>query len=265
MSEEKTLILIPTNHDKIYCLGKFIKNLKSIDLTNTDILFSDDTFNSDEYKKEIESLGFEVIKVTKTIDALNRGEKLNIVRCLANARETLRQEFIKRKQYTKCVWFDSDIIMPHDVIKQLTSHELDLVSGIYWQKKIRSIGKERQQELVPVVYKYLENECYDLNCHKYGSEMTVQELFPNRLIGGPNDDLKIIAIGTGCFMASRKLMEDERWNFRFNPDKPDTTEDMWFCLDLRSLGYEIYLDSRVCCRHWMRPWINKIKTSDNQK
>ena len=264
MTKKKNLILIPTNHDKTYCFGKFIKNLKSIDLSNSDILFSDDTIN-DSYKTEIEAQGFEVIRVNKTIDALKRGEKLNIVQCLANTREALRQEFIKRKQYETATWFDSDIIMPKDTVQKLTSHKLDLVSGIYWQKKIKFVGKERYEDLVPVIYRYLENECYELNANNFASEMTVQELFPNRLIGGPKDEIKIIALGTGCFMTSRKLMEDERWNFRFNPDKPDPTEDMWFSQDLRNLGYEIYLDSSVCCRHHMKIWSNKIKSMENTK
>ena len=80
----KVLILIPTNKDKSYCIGRFIKNLKSIDLTNCDVLFSDDTLDNDEYKSIIESQGFEVVKVQKTIDKLNSGEKINIVQCLAN-------------------------------------------------------------------------------------------------------------------------------------------------------------------------------------
>jgi len=266
--EKKFLVLIPTNRDKSYTLGKFIENLRKLESSSKfDILFSDDGLDED-YRNIIKSLGYEVIPVQKTIDAIKNGEKVNIVQCLANTREALRNEFIKRKKYTHAIWFDSDVIMPDYTIQMFThdldeNPKLDIVSGVYWQQKSKIENGRNVSYLYPVVFKYLENECYDLSIHKYGAEMNVQELFPGRLIGGPNDDIRIIAIGTGIFMASRKLMEDDNWHFRFNPNKPDTTEDMWFCLDIRELGYEIYLDSRICCRHNFQSWRNKIKDKQN--
>lgn len=260
---EDVMILIPTNSDKTYCIGKFLKNLSGIDMNNKDnVLFSDDTYKSNEYMDEIKSQGYEVIKVTKTIDDLKAGKKLGIVECLANTRNALRDEFLKRKKYKYVMWFDSDIIMPKETIPQLISCNKDIVSGIYWQQKPSNDGKFINE--VPVIYKYQDVESYDMNIHKYGAIIPLSELFPCRLLGN-DSDLKIVAIGTGCFLASRELMEDNRWKFRYNPERPDTTEDMWFSLDVRGLGYEIYGDSHVCCRHLPRGWKNRIKTMENQK
>lgn len=259
------LILIPTNKDKGYTIGSFISNLKSIDLSRADVLFSEDGV-TDDYKKTVESIGFEVVKVDKTVDSLKKGEKLNIVQCLANTRNTLRREFINRKQYKHAIWFDSDIIMPKNTISLfLDNKDKDIVTGLYWQWRTRIENRETKRYLYPVVFKYQENECSDIGIHTFGAELNINEIFPNRLIGGEKDPIRIIALGTGCFMMSRRLMEDENWSFRFNPDKPETTEDMWFSIDIRELGYEIYLDSRICCRHNMKTWQTKIKTLENQK
>ena len=116
--KKKVLVLIPTNADKTYCIAKFLKNFRNIEM-NDYVLFSDDTYKSDEYKNTIESLGYEVVKVEKTIQSLKAGYQLDIRECLVNAREALRQEFLKRKEFQYAMWFDSDIIMPKETIPQL--------------------------------------------------------------------------------------------------------------------------------------------------
>ena len=259
----KVLCLIPTNSDKHYCLGKFLENLKSIDMFGN-VLFSDDTFKGDEYKKTIESAGFEVVKVTKTIDALKVGHKVDIRQCLANTRECLRQEFIKRKEYTHAMWFDSDIIMPKNTIPKLLNHNKDIVSGIYWQnvKRKRDDGSE-YLDYHPVVYKYHDDESKKLVLNRYGTTIINEELFPSRLLGMGGDDLSVVAIGTGIMLVGRKLMEDPRWHFRYDATT-EGTEDMWFSIDITELGYEIFADSGVCCRHLAKPWKNSIKTKQNQ-
>lgn len=249
--KEKVLILIPTNHIKAYCIGKFIKSLKALDLENTDILFSDDG-KDDEHKRLIERLGYEVIKVDKTVEAMKTGP-VPIVQCLANTREALRKEFIKRKDYTHALWLDSDIIPPKTVVKDLLKHEKDLVSGIYFQSTGIPVNGVVVDFLMPVHFRMLEREAVELGITEYGSKIDVQELFPPRLIGD-KDDLPLVGIGMGCVMFSRKLMEDDRWNFRFNPEKPDTTEDLWFSVDIVPLGYTIYADTGVLCYHHFKKW-----------
>lgn len=256
---ERVLILIPTNAIKAYCLAKFISQLKAIvsyekEFHNSDIgvLFSDDG-RDDEHKGVLEKLGYEVIKVQKTMDAFKRGEKPSVVQCLANARNALRKEFCMRKEYTHALWLDSDIIPPISVVEKLSS-EKDIMSGVYWQWRYKDSNGQKIEYLAPMLFKYRENEAQALGINEYMAELDVQELFPNRVIGDKNSDVKIVAFGTGCWMASRKMMDDERWTFRYNPDKPNTTEDMWFSMDMTSLGYEIYANTEICCRHYMMPW-----------
>lgn len=255
------MVLIPTNSDKSYCIAKFIKNLQSIDLDNCDILFANDEIN-EEYADSIRQLGYEVIKVEKTIEDIKRGKRLTIPECLANTRNCLREEFLKRK-HDYAVWFDSDIIMPKNTIPLLLENNgKDIVSGFYWQSSTRMIDGKPQTERIPVVYKYQDQEGYELGLGNYGATITLEEVFPSRFIGD-NDSIKITAIGFGCVLISRKVMEDQRWSFRAVANKK-TTEDMWFSIDIKNLDYKIYADSRVCCRHLSKAW-RPFRDMNNEK
>lgn len=253
------LLGVPTNSVKSYCLGKFIKNLKSIDLKDCDIVFCDDTDDDDEYRMIIESMGFTVLKSTKTIKDVHSGISVPISQALANTRNTIREYFLKHSEYSHLMAFDSDIIMPKNTIPQLLSHGKDIVTGVYFQLE------QGGTSLYPVVFRYLEKETAELGVHKFGAKMTIQELFPSRLIGGPDDEYRIAALGTGCVLISRKVLEDVRWSFRYDEKKVNTTEDMWWSLDMRGLGYEIYLDTSVVNRHHMKSWTTDEKLRPGKK
>ena len=86
--------------------------------------------------------------------------------------------------------------------------------------------------------------------------LTFDELVPSRIIGRDPDDLHIVAIGFGCVMISRKVLEDKRWNFRWDTEKPEmkATEDMKWSLDINKLGYEIWCHTGVLCQHHPKAW-----------
>jgi len=101
--KDKILILVPTNSVKQYCAGKFFKHMNENFKGKHDILVSDDTVDDDSYASQLRGIGYEVIKVTKTVNALKQGQNLDIRQCLANARDALKQEFLARKQYTNAL------------------------------------------------------------------------------------------------------------------------------------------------------------------
>ena len=252
--EQKTLILVPTNKNKQYCAGKFFAQLERLRKKH-DVLISDDSNDGGKHANEIKVLGYEVIRVKKTLDAFQRDEKLDIRQCLCNTREALREEFVKRKQYTHAMWIDSDIIPPEDCVEILLSDGKDIVSGVYWTTIIR----ENETKYEPVFYKYMDDETFEMKMHNFGKTIHNEELFPSRLITWEDKDIKPIAIGTGCFLASRKLMEDA-WQWRWDKSL-DGTEDMFFSTDIKNLGYEICVDSRVCCRHHPQAWKSRTRGS----
>jgi len=250
--ENKVLVLVPTNRNKQYCAGKFFAHLENIKKKH-DVLVSDDSNDGGKHAEEIKALGYEVIRVKKTLDSFARGEKLDIRQCLCNTREALKDEFIKRKDYSHAMWIDSDILIPENGIETLLNDGRDLVSGVYWT----TVSRDNETRYEPVFYKYMDDETFGMKMHNFGKTVMNEELFPSRLITWEDKDIKPIAIGTGCFLASRKLMEDN-WKWRYEKDL-DGTEDMFFSTDVKRLGYEICVDSRVCCRHYPQTWKSKTR------
>lgn len=274
--KKRVLILIPTNEVKTYCAGKFFKQLDRLDLTNADVLFSDDTDTAgyahtgekvddvkrDDHMKFIKGIGYEVVKCKKTIDMVNQGSKLRIRDKLCYNRQNLRDEFTKRKTYTHALWLDSDVLPPVDIVDRLLSHDVDIVGGLYWQISARMNDGKQVPHYEPVCYKFQDNETWEM-FRKYpqsrfdnmGESINNEELLPSRLIPDGDNDIHITALGTGCLMMSREAME-KPWRFRYELASP-ATEDMFLCLDLKKFGYEIYLDTYIKCRHYPRPWVGE--------
>ena len=184
---------------------------------------------------------------------------MEIRQCLCNARSLLRQEFRKRKKYTHALYLDSDVVPPLDVIPRLLEWNKDIVSGLYWQKSVRKnaqTGKDFVDDS-PVCFKYQDIETYEQGLANLGSTIMPDEIRPSRLLGELGDDVQITAIGTGCLMLSRKVMEAD-WAFRWDVTTA-ATEDMHFSIDIKKLGYQIYADSHVLCRHYNRPWLSQMR------
>jgi hypothetical protein len=220
----------------------------------------------DEYMNFIRSLGYECVKSEETLRQLalikqqNPNATLRIRDRLCMNRENLRREFIKRRQYTHALWFDSDVQHPTDVVEHLLEHNKHVVSGVYWQTTAR-LNEQKQQYVSyePVVYKYLDEETYRMHqetkCSfdNFGAMVTNEELNPSRLIPEDDLDIKVTAIGLGCVLMSREVME-KPWSFRYTLDTPGT-EDMWMSLDLKKFGYQINLDTYIRCKHTPKPWV----------
>jgi len=260
--KKRVLVLIPTNEDKKYCVGKFLTHLKKIQTSGkdfeADFLFTDDSRDKAYHEESFARFGYEIIRVGDTVDKFAQGKSVEIRQCLCNARSLLRQEFRKRTKYTHALYLDSDILPPLDVIPRLLEWNKDIVSGLYWQKSVRENvnGKEFVDDS-PVCFKYQDVETCEMGLANLGSTLVPEEIRPSRLLGDLGDYVQITAIGTGCLMLSRKAMEDN-WAFRWDVTTK-ATEDMHFSIDIKKLGYPIYADSHVLCRHYNRPWKTQMR------
>ena len=76
--------------------------------------------------------------------------------------------------------------------------------------------------------------------------MRIEELKPERVI-------EAFLVGGGCIMLSREILE----KIRFRYEEGNTNwDDFWLCKDVMSLGYKVYADTGVMCKHLIikRKW-----------
>jgi len=129
--------------------------------------------------------------------------------------------------YTHLFFMDSDMIFPPKTLERLLKHDLDMVGGFYVRKR---------NEFYPTAFKLGERPN-----GKYRAEWI-------------NDLREVEAIGTGCLLIKRKVLEavgcpwfEYKWNGE--PTGKMITEDLVFCDKVKRLGFKIYCDGTIKCGH----------------
>ncbi len=132
-------------------------------------------------------------------------------------------------------WVDDDILLPVETIAKLASYDLDLVSGLYFQRA----GKH-----LPLMAKFNEKI----------------ESFEWPLIFPEDRLVQVDGVGFGCVYTSIDLIRrvsalPECTNGPFGSDfaKKPYGEDFLFCLRARKLGIRPYVDTALLCQHYMGP------------
>lgn len=167
--------------------------------------------------------------------------------CLANeslitrARNTLISYFYHNKDFTHLLFLDGDIGIPFGTITKLLSHNKNIIG-------------------VPIALKGFDengNKVYNVG----------------KLIEDCGDLCEVDRVGTGCLLISRKVVEDiikvsDKYK-KFIPSRGEglteidhydvfktgvfqedyLSEDFWFCMRMRSLGYSIYIDRSINAVH----------------
>lgn len=130
--------------------------------------------------------------------------------------------------YVFCV--DSDIILPQDALVKLLSHQKDIVSGVYIQR--------RPGLTIPEVY--IDNE--------HGG---ADNAHPDTLRG--SGIIEVAGCGFGCVLVSRKVLEDvgyPQFTYHSSIDFDNTvSEDVDFCMKAKAKGYKVYVDCAIKCGH----------------
>lgn len=152
------------------------------------------------------------------------------------ARNKVLEEALTVQDADGIFWVDDDIKIPIDTIVRLLAHKEDFVSALYFQ---------RSPPYWPVFG----------HLNKKGSfEWPLK--FP---LGGygPCDGL-----GFGCVYTSMRMVRDVCRGFDmakgegpFGGDFNNKTygEDFAFCLRVRDLGYQAFIDTSIECEHFIGP------------
>ena len=125
---------------------------------------------------------------------------------------------------------DSDIAFPKDTLKKLLSHNVDIVSGLYIQRK------EHEHTL----------EIYEQNSHGGNSNIPYDKIKNIPF-------LEIAACGMGCVLIKSKVLKDigyPQFVYHSAIDHRHTiSEDVDFCRKAKSKGFKIFADTTIQCSH----------------
>lgn len=228
---KKFKILIGTPHAEIknYCLDNYVAAVKGLTYDNYKVLVVDnsDTHNN---KKMIVKMGLPAIHI-------KRGNK-STRQLMAESSEYLRKTALSGG-YDFLLHFESDIIPPPNVIERLLSHQLAVVSGMYF------IGHGSESHLM---VQEIENQ-------ETGIRETIN-IKDGHDIKYANGKLhQVYACGLGMTLIHRSILE--QIEFRY-VDGIDIHPDSFFAHDLKQMGIAQYLDGGILCKHDNMEW-SKIK------
>lgn len=136
------------------------------------------------------------------------------------------------KGYEYMLFVDYDMILPQDTLVKLLSHDRDIVSGLYIQR--------RTEEKIPEMYAY-----------KNGKDGAMRHLTMEEATRGGL--LELAACGFGGVLIHRRALEKigyPYFTYHHSIDFKDTvSEDVDFCMKAKSKGIKIYLDTELMYTH----------------
>jgi hypothetical protein len=125
---------------------------------------------------------------------------------------------------------DSDIAFQKDTLKKFLEHDVDMVSGLYIQRK------ENEHTL----------EVYESNAHGGNSNIPYEKIKNIPF-------LEIAACGMGCVLIKSKVIKDVGYpQFVYHSaidHKHTVSEDVDFCRKVKAKGFKIYADTTIQCSH----------------
>lgn len=156
----------------------------------------------------------------------------------AAARNRVVEEALAAEKTLKAdgvFWVDSDIKLPMEAITRLVSHDLDFVSGLYFQ---------RVAPYWPLFARYTPEGSFEW-----------ARAYPENTIA-PCD-----GIGFGCVYTSMKLLRAVSALPECKTDGPfggvfgkhTYGEDFLFCLRARMAGFTPHIDTSIKCEHYLEP------------
>lgn len=134
--------------------------------------------------------------------------------------------------YKWLMFIDDDTCVPSDAFERLSSHNLDIVSGLYYRRS-QPIGHPVMLRETPQGTQFIDNF-------------------------RPGEMVEADLVGAGCMLIHRRVFEQlsqtlgNRWfRWMMESDKPNErcSEDFFFCREARKAGFKIYVDTMVQCEH----------------
>jgi GT2 family glycosyltransferase len=255
MAQPKILVGCPVSDYHTYCTQEYLAGLRSLTY-KPDLFFVDNSKTTSFF----EFLRKEKIPSIRACFAIN-----NVKQKIAASRNILRKKVLD-EGYDYFLSLEQDVTPPKNVIETLLQHKKPIVSGVYYSY-FPALGK---QQLFPVAYRWLtDKEQDDMKNHTDFLQRVNPALYKElqeshfdfskvRMKLKPEDVeqpqlMKVKQCGLGCVLIHRDVLE--KITFRIDATT-DGFDDATFCDDALALGYDLFLDTSVKCKHLIkeRPW-----------
>ena len=160
----------------------------------------------------------------------------------------------KFNNYDRIMWIDDDIFFTHYQFEKLLSHDVDIVSGLYYSHSIDFEKEER------------EYACVGLN----GKRLLESDLENQPKYSNDSDLIRVYSNGLGWMLVKNGVFEsllDNRWKDPFLSEKlleskkgnVCIVEDLAFQQNALEKGFKSYVDPSIVVGHEKLIQLEKFK------
>ena len=227
--DPKVLVGCPTSNHKAYCLPQYVNTIKSFSYKNYDVLLVDNS-KTDSYLEKIKSLEIPVVKSSYHEYARDR---------VIEARNVLRDKVLQG-DYDYFLSLEQDVIPPKQVIENLLGWKKPIVTGIVFH-------------LFPLDSEFKEFKEIPLIALQAKEKGKLSFFDASSISKARKGLVKVDYCPMGCVLISKEVLEKIKFRYEYyhNTDNPEDVkwDDRCLCEDAKSLGYEIYADLSIKCKH----------------
>lgn len=212
-------------------IDEWLDLIRNLSYPNYDIFLVDNSLNED-FSKYIKEKGIDCLWIGTTGI---QTEDMKIGR-----------NFIRKKVleggYDYYMSIEQDVFPPKDVIERLLKNDKDIVGFPYYIR-----FAEDYKPLCVMTEKFVQSE------HGFIPEFLPAEEIINQF-------RKVHAIGLGCVLIKRKVLEEIEFKIFQSHGFSYLMDDMWFYIQCRAKGFEVWVDGSEIVRHdqdWKIKWAEK--------
>jgi hypothetical protein len=226
----------PIYADKDYCLQEFLDNTSKFTYKNKKHIIIDNSNDNGVYYNKLK-----VICEPYSIEVYHVERGNNSREALSRAQNLARKIFLEG-DYDFLFSLESDIFPKPNVLDALVSHNLDIITGLYF------LGSEEEGTRIPCITVLRKNP----KTNTMGSRLLTWEEVPEYIGKGVKE---VMAGGMGCCLMYRKVIE--KIKFTYIPGMKGHS-DVYFFNDAWRLGYIVAVDTDMYCDHKNSDW-TKVK------
>jgi hypothetical protein len=230
----KVLIGCPTCDKYSYCINQWLERIKSlIDFSKTlgieaDYLLVDNS-ESDIFFNSLKNK-INIVRIPFISDVKSR---------IVFSRNILRQRAINQ-DYDYFLSIEQDIFVEKDILQRLLKHNKKIVSA-YYGKYYRVEAQDNETKEIKEFILEIPVVWFQESADK------IRRANPPEILN--KGLVNIGGSGLGCILIHREVLK----NLEFRIEKDSKAfDDMFFCIDAKKSGFELFLDSETRVEHLHR-------------